>query len=118
MYIQAILAPPLADVPPEQRDRAHRAMMEQMMLLARGFPVDSSPVRCAAEMVGSAVALDPAEYELAPAEGIPTASPGRSGWTGSRTAPSDFGGAERKPDWQARSSYERYLRTIMASGRA
>ena len=118
MYIQAILAPTLADVPPEQRDRAHRAMMEQMMLLARGFPIDSSPVRCAAEMVGSAVSPDPAEYELAPGDRIPSAIACRSGRTSGRTPPFDGGEGERKPDWQARSSYQRYLRTIMASGRA
>lgn len=105
--IVAVLAPTLADVTPAQRDRAHRATMEQMMLLARGLPVDSVPVRCAAAMVGSAVAPDFLEYELAPVEWDEPAS------SSQRTAALQIP-RETDPAWKRSEGYARHLRTIMS----
>lgn len=118
MYIQAILAPPSAGVTPEQRSRAQRALMEQMMLLARGHDVDSVAVRCAAAMVGSAVAADPSEFELLPSPAgsgrreeptrVRTGDPRHRGTFDDESAP------ENKPEWQRGDAYRRYLRTIMS----
>ena len=103
----AILAPIVADATPEQKARAHRAMMEQMMLLARGYAVDSPAVRCAAEMVGSAVAADPVDYVLPPLADD-RASAGEPGNHG------DDREDGTAPRWQRSEGYARYLRTIMS----
>ena len=104
--ILAILAPALDDVTPAQRARAHRATMEQMMLLARGYSVDSQAVRCAAAMVGSALSADPVEFELA---AVPELSAAAASLQATGTA-----GA----GWQRSEQYARYLRTVLATQRS
>ncbi|MEX2584172.1 MAG: hypothetical protein WD766_12915, partial [Gemmatimonadota bacterium] len=138
MQTLAILAPDLVDVTPAQRSRAQRAALEQMMLIARGHPIDSPAVRCAAALVGSAVAPDPLEYELAEVAEHEEAVPGgltegteldrspaaaRSragsetvGWvSGSPRAGRTAEDAGPDAAWKLDERYSRYLRTIMST---
>jgi hypothetical protein len=144
MHNLAVLAPALDEATPAERTRALRALMEQMMLLACGLPVDSPAVRRAAAMVGSALAPEPTEYELGSAAVRPrrpaspppfqdVSGPGpRSRATGVEGRP-----AARLPSksdnevpaahvehqgavagWQLSPTYARYLRTIMSTSPA
>lgn len=103
MTTVAILAPIHFDATPEQRARAERAAMQQMMLIARGHSVDSLEVRCAAELVGSALAGDPLEFELAAPPEPETEAP---------VVPSPVKADE--PAWKRSASYDSYMRTIMS----
>ncbi len=98
MQTIAILAPPLVGVPADKCERAHLAMMQQMMLIARGFPVDHPAVRSAAAIVGSALAPDPIEFELAEPTVTSACQPSQSG-----TRPA------------LNEAYGRYLRTILTT---
>lgn len=103
--ILAILAPALDDLSPAQRARAQRATLEQMMLLTRGFCVDSPAGRCAAAKLGSSVSGHPVEFELAPVPGY------RARLAEPETAREQRGGDV--PGWQRSDQYARYLRTIL-----
>jgi hypothetical protein len=100
----AILAPTPEGMTPDQYRRAHRAMLEQMMLIARGLAVDHPAVRNAAEIVGSAVAPDPAEFALADPDPVPDRS-------------AAMGEPERPPAAHGRNqeAYARYLKTILST---
>ena len=109
MQTLAILAPIGIDATPAQQARAHRALMEQMMLIARGHAVDSLPVRCAAEMVSSAIAGDPVEFEIVAAEDRVERMSGEAKRMTDEACPAAAASEHRE-------QYRRYLRTIM-SGR-
>lgn len=104
MTTVAVLAPVDFEATAEQLERAHRATLQQMMLIARGHAVDSTEVRCAAELVCSALTESPTEVELAA-----TVSPEPE--IGAAPAATE---AEKPADWKQGRSYDRYLRTIMS----
>lgn len=117
----AILSPTNVEATPEQQVRARQALMQQMLLLAKGYSVDSEAVRMAAELVCSAVAPDPMEVHMADdsidmrtslsatAERLGDSS-ADSGETVGTTARGDG-----TPAWQKTEGYARYMRTIMSA---